>query len=34
METPVDKRRNNSDNLKVALDLLNDNNEKGRRRKK
>ena len=34
METPVDKRRNDSDNLKVVLDLLNNNNEKGRRRRK
>jgi hypothetical protein len=31
METPVDKRRNDSDNLRVVLDLLN-NNKKGRRK--
>jgi deoxyribonuclease IV len=30
METPLDKRRNDSDNLKVVLDLL--NNKKGRRK--
>jgi hypothetical protein len=32
METPVDKRRNDSDNLRVVLDLLNNNNKKGRRK--
>jgi hypothetical protein len=33
METPIDSKRDNSDNLKVVLDLL-DNNKKERRRKK
>ncbi|MFL6360867.1 MAG: deoxyribonuclease IV [Nitrososphaeraceae archaeon] len=33
METPIDSKRDNSDNLKVVLDLL-DDNRKERRRKK
>ena len=28
METPLDKRRQNHDNLKVVLKLLNDNKER------
>jgi deoxyribonuclease-4 len=33
METPIDRRRDNSDNLKVVLDLLDNNKEKERRKK-
>ena len=33
METPIDSKRDNSDNLKVVLDLL-DNNKKEKRKKK